>query len=139
MFTRKYTLNQHMNTHSGNKQFQCSQCLKYFHSTKQRLKHIEASHKDKSYTCNICEKEFTTQYNLNTHMKLHSGTGNIYQCDSCCSNFKHKSDLKKHQSIHSDATSFICDFCEMSFKFKNSLKRHKKTHTGERVHQCENV
>ena len=126
-----------MNIHRGSKNFQCSQCLETFYSSFQRLKHFESSHRSKSFACDICDKEYTTQYNLNVHMKTHSSAGNIYQCETCCSNFKQKSDLKKHQSIHSEETPFSCQKCAMSFKYKNSLRRHEKTHSQERNHHCD--
>jgi len=141
-YTRKATLNQHMNTHSGLARFACSRCSLKFQTSSQKQKHTESVHSKAVYSCPTCDKSFANQYNLDVHARVHndgisSARRPSIECDQCGQTFAQRTDLKKHMRIHSDEKPFSCAECSAAFKFKNSLRRHERTHTKEKNHKCD--
>ena len=53
----------------------------------------------KSYKCDICDKAFIQQGNLQTHRLIHTDD-QPYACDVCGKSFNHIGNLRKHQMIH---------------------------------------
>ena len=92
-------------------------------------------------TCNICEKTFQTQRNLNRHIKdVHEGH-NDYKCETCGKSFTRAGYLKKHiHIIHKGHKDCKCNSCGKSFSFAQNLKLHIQTvHESYRDHKsCDN-
>ena len=89
---------------------------------------------EKSYFCDICEKQYSTLANLVTHKKKHNDE-KTYSCDKCHKALSSSDSLIKHKRIHS--YQFICDSCKDSFTTMSALIRHQKIHPGMQAHQCE--
>lgn len=81
------------------------------------------------FKCLTSEKTFSTYYNLNQHMKIHSGE-KLQICDICLKSFGRKSVLRRHFETHNtDGQSTLkCDQCEQVFTRKDNLKHHLKSY-----------
>ena len=91
------------------------------------------------FTCDICEKKFTTPKYLKVHIKtIHEGERN-YKCESCGKSFTQSGSLMTHiKAIHEGQENDKCNSCGKSFNKSENLKRHIKTmHEGERNYECD--
>ncbi|KAJ3193813.1 Metallothionein expression activator [Irineochytrium annulatum] len=71
-----------------------------------------------------CEKTFTRRYNLQSHLRCHSGE-RPFRCDFCPATFSRKHDLRRHtRSLHSEERPHLCMHCSLSFARSDALKRH---------------
>lgn len=51
------------------------------------------------FPCSVCGKEFGRKYNMETHMKIHTGE-RPFQCEVCKKRFIQKGTLKTHMLVH---------------------------------------
>lgn len=71
---------------------------------------LEASPRQKTYNCDICNKVFA--------------------------NFKY---FKRHIVVHSESKSFQCKYCDKTFTKSNALSVHLRTHTGNNSYTHANI
>ncbi|GFX99838.1 c2H2-type domain-containing protein [Trichonephila clavipes] len=84
------------------------------------------------YTCNICGKNFVTNYVLKRHtLQVHEKNA-VFQCADCSKKFVRERDLKRHRdSVHS-TEKITCKFCYTSFTRKYNLLKHLNNKRCER-------
>ena len=70
--------------------------------------------KNKSYKCQVCEKELTRKYHLVRHMLRHTGD-KLYKCNVCFKTFTASSSLKNHLMIHTGDQPYSCKVCDKRF------------------------
>ena len=77
------------------------------------------------FSCNKCEKLFSTLKHQRRHFKsAHEGIK--YPCCKCNKTFTTKADLAIHiQSIH-DGVKFQCNLCDAEYSQHRALLKHKK-------------
>uniref|UniRef100_A0A672YHD5 C2H2-type domain-containing protein n=1 Tax=Sphaeramia orbicularis TaxID=375764 RepID=A0A672YHD5_9TELE len=102
-FDSKSLLEEHMDTHTGQKLVVC--------------------HK-------LCGKRFTNSSNLTGHMKVHTGE-KPFSCSECGKRFTQSTNLKNHMRLHTGETPFSCVVCQKCFRLKHHLQRHMKIHMRE--------
>lgn len=61
--------------------------------------------------------------------------GKTYTCNKCMENFSSQSFLILHQQRHA-SHHLVCPCCNRSFTWASEFVRHHQTHTGERPYQC---
>ena len=69
-FTRHWTLNNHMNLHTGSGQYLCSVCGDSYVWKRQLIQHMADTHCNdpERYSCHYCERSYNTQPRLLSHM-----------------------------------------------------------------------
>nr|CAI5841251.1 unnamed protein product [Callosobruchus analis] len=157
-FSKKYRLRKHLFVHLEERGYKCKKCNIGFPSRTNYLKHIYNHRTHKTYTCdcgkvfelwmerwkhqrgcetqkighicNICNKSFTTGFNLKQHYTVHSEVKEIFKCPylNCDRSYNYKKNLKFHiQHFHEKvAKSYECpiDGCSMVFSQKQTMDRH---------------
>nr|CAD7447618.1 unnamed protein product [Timema bartmani] len=131
------------------KTFVCAVCG-YRSSLMVDLKnHFKAHKNDQNHRCNVCNKIFTTQQKLTTHMKIHKRSTSklageepeankpqqvkqsreklLYKCQFCEEEFSTKKAYKAHEEVHPDMFSLKCDECDQQFTKEKQLRDHKDT------------
>ncbi|XP_067670182.1 zinc finger protein 160-like [Haliotis asinina] len=78
-----------------------------------------------SCSCKVCEKYFSKEDKLNTHLKLHNQNGEL-QCATCCKTFTSVGRFKSHECKSS--VYFECGICEKVFSERDKLKDHVDDH-----------
>ena len=105
-------------------------------SLRHSKKHV---HEGFNFKCAHCEKIFTRDCYLNTHIKdVHKGVK--HKCDSCDKSFSSTISLNRHAEIkHLKQKNYKCNVCNNHFTRSDLLKRHKLTHDQKRQRfQCQN-
>ncbi|GFU36154.1 zinc finger protein [Nephila pilipes] len=113
--------------------FSCKICNKQF-SDSESLANHNSLH-DKPYTCTDCQATFASKGNLSVHMRKHTGE-KPYCCDGCSARFSTQGNLKRHLKTHTGEKPWKCEQCSSCFTEKKSLIVHMRRHTGERPYQC---
>ena len=95
MFTSQQSRNLHMNTHTGNKPFECGQCHEKFVDSGNLSRHKQRHHSvEPKFKCEICDKMFFSSSNLWTHRQVHSATK--HECPFCKEKFSRSDYCQKH-------------------------------------------
>jgi len=106
--------------------FSCQICNKRFTTQNHLKRHGDVHFGVKRFSCDICHKTFLRSENLNIHMRTHSGL-KPFKCSICGKGFSQPSNVKNHEKTHSNFRKFQCAICLKAFKIKTSLKLHMKT------------
>lgn len=106
-FHRKFTLHEHMKTHTGEQPHQCPVvgCGKRFSTSGNLARHrkLHAIHKLKCPTPH-CSREFTNREKLMRHLKVHlAGTPHTCTIDGCGKTFSTAGNLTRHRRTRHNA------------------------------------
>lgn len=98
---------------------------------------FENHHEQKAeYQCEVCNKTFKQNVQLQKHMLTHSGS-RPFQCYVCGKSFRQRASLQKHYSVHNNGTnSFVCQTCNRLFVSQTNLQRHMLVHAAPGENQC---
>lgn len=119
--------NKHLKTHGKNR-FPCLICNKWFGKRYLLNAHQKTHSGVKNYECSQCQKRYTSQSNLDRHIRVFHHQERQYKCSTCHKSFSQLSILKLHQSVHMAERNFSCDICDSKFKSEVHLKLHKNRH-----------
>jgi len=124
-------------SHSGQKLFQCTVCGKRFITSGHLDEHRRTHSGEKPYKCHVCDQAFS-QSGHYTHTRVHTGE-KPHKCSECDTD-KHFSDfssLCRHKhSVHSNTKPYRCPNCGKLFKLNHQLKRHVRIHTDAKPCSC---
>ncbi|XP_054727432.1 zinc finger protein 846-like isoform X1 [Anastrepha obliqua] len=129
-FLSRYSYKKHIQTHESNRKpiYQCTQCEKSF-LHKNGLTIHELHHKGATIECNICQKRYVRQIDLDTHLRTHSGES-PFVCHICDKSFIHKRILNRHLQYHEGYFSYTCLTCGAKFSKYDKYYSHRMQHTG---------
>ncbi|XP_058979405.1 serine-rich adhesin for platelets-like [Musca domestica] len=133
----KASMKAHMATHSTETQYDCAICNKSF-STKWNLKihsWVHANRTAKPFKCEHCPKAFVREVDFKNHMNSHKQI-KPYTCEVCGCKFIRKYNYMRHRREHHGNKKYTCDLCKKSFHRHYYLIEHRRIHTGERPFQC---
>ncbi|KAG5320665.1 ZN782 protein, partial [Pseudoatta argentina] len=139
-FKSKSELDSHATTHDLIAPYACSQCSRIFNHKGNYKRHL-ISHLDPQglhlpkYPCNYCDKRFSNNRTLQTHIRVHTGE-KPFKCDVCHKSFSQRGNLLNHSKIHWNPRSYTCEVCGKSFNQRATLRDHTLLHTGEKPHIC---
>ncbi|XP_078448865.1 uncharacterized protein LOC144717291 isoform X2 [Lampetra planeri] len=91
--------------------------------------------KDKPFSCDACGKRFSSNSNLCSHRRVHTGE-KPYRCPVCDKSFSQSGTLKNHMNTHMGEKPHRCDVCDKRFTRVSNLNVHRRVHTGERPYRC---
>ena len=120
------------------KKFQCEVCSKYYGSLNNLKSHMNIVHKKQNACrpCPIC-KQLSTKKNLRRHIRdVHERES--FKCGSCNRCFSKEDKLNSHMKVaHNKKTNFKCKKCNFNFSSKHCLKDHiKHVHNKIKEHAC---
>ncbi|XP_039347564.1 zinc finger protein 710 [Mauremys reevesii] len=117
------------------KRWQCRMCEKSYTSKYNLVTHILGHNGIKPHSCPHCSKLFKQPSHLQTHLLTHQGT-RPHKCEVCSKAFTQTSHLKRHMLLHSDIKPYSCHFCGRGFAYPSELKAHEVKHENGRCHVC---
>ncbi|KAI9023552.1 hypothetical protein CLU79DRAFT_701387 [Phycomyces nitens] len=104
VFSQRQKVIRHIQTHTGDKPYQCSMCKKRFSEANIITQHLRTHTGEKPYKCpeKGCEKQFSISGALTIHRRVHSGE-KPFACkyQGCEKKFSESSNLTKHVSRES--------------------------------------
>jgi len=90
--------------------------------------YVDVGGDQKRWKCRMCEKSYTSKYNLITHILGHSGI-KPHGCHLCGKLFKQLSHLHTHLLTHQGMRPHKCQVCHKAFTQTSHLKRHMMQHS----------
>ncbi|XP_043273992.1 zinc finger protein 2-like isoform X8 [Venturia canescens] len=139
-FMSNCELKDHRTSHLGTKSFICEICGKAYLQKSYLVAHKRTVHGVvqkslvKEHHCDICNKNFASEYILQNHAGVHSRK---FLCTHCGKEFATNHGLQLHSRLHTGERPFQCKHCSKSFTRPNTLRLHNLTHTGERPYVCD--
>ncbi|KAM3956387.1 LOW QUALITY PROTEIN: uncharacterized protein ACR2FA_009642 [Aphomia sociella] len=125
VFTRKFNFKLHLKRHAGAREFACPACGRAQLTRALARRHC-GPRRRRACPLPGCHKTFTTNTNLNTHIRAHNGE-RPYVCGECGKGFTSKNILNDHLRIHTGVKPYMCAECGALFA-TNKLAAHRRTH-----------
>ncbi|KAK6641043.1 hypothetical protein RUM44_012742 [Polyplax serrata] len=124
-FTTKKFLYLHKKTHEGGKRkvFGCPQCDKVFSGRHTLNRHLLTHSGEKNFICEICSKCFYTLQELNRHVRYHKKEYR-FDCQLCDMRFLDKSRFRHHMMRHRNIRPHKCQFCDKMFIVRRKMNLH---------------
>ncbi|XP_056622550.1 zinc finger protein 710a isoform X2 [Triplophysa dalaica] len=119
----------------GLKRWKCRMCEKSYTSKYNLVTHILGHNGIKPHECVHCGKLFKQPSHLQTHLLTHQGT-RPHKCTVCKKAFTQTSHLKRHMLQHSDIKPYSCRFCGRGFAYPSELRTHETKHESGHCHVC---
>ena len=159
----------HMLTHKEERMERqiCVICNSEFNSSHDLSQHLRltnchlstydaTSRQEKPFTCKVCSKTFSSDWNLKKHEATHSdvkacNTQHMsthkqhkvthsdfhYKCPQCEYRSHHKARITRHMSTHNPQEKpFSCKVCSKTFSTDCDLKWHEVTHSDVKRYKC---
>lgn len=105
------------------KTFHCDLCSKSFRGKDTLQRHIRTHTGEKDYICEICSKGFYTKSEINRHIRYHRKHYR-YICDICTKGFVDKTRFRHHMMAHKNVRPHKCPICNKEFILRGKMKIH---------------
>ncbi|KAJ4931112.1 hypothetical protein JOQ06_025411, partial [Pogonophryne albipinna] len=108
----------------------CTICAQIFTTESQLQKHLrEHEINDKPHRCDQCPQTFNVEFNLTLHRSTH--TTSDFTCPVCTKRFSRIASLKSHIMLHEKEENLICVECGDEFILQSQLTLHLEEHRKE--------
>ncbi|XP_021358218.1 zinc finger protein Xfin-like [Mizuhopecten yessoensis] len=98
--------------------------------------HLRIHSGDKPFRCCLCDKDFAQREALKIHYRSHTGE-KPFLCSTCGKGFATRGLQQDHARAHKGDKPYQCDVCDARFSWRCALSRHKQLHsTGPKPHSC---
>ncbi|KAM9851734.1 zinc finger protein 236 [Aulostomus maculatus] len=112
------------------KEKKCSICSQIFTTESQLQRHLrEHELNDKPHRCDQCPQTFNVEFNLKLHKSTH--TTSDFTCPVCRKKFSRIASLKSHIMLHEREENLICAECGDEFVLQSQLSLHLEEHRKE--------
>ncbi|CAL1279783.1 unnamed protein product [Larinioides sclopetarius] len=78
--------------------------------------------------CKLCDEQFDSKELLNGHLINQHAIQNSHVCVICQKSYKRQYDLKTHLRVHSKEKPYSCKVCFKLFSYKSNQIRHIRQH-----------
>lgn len=102
-------------------------------SKRQRPKKVKPKPAPESFICEMCPRIFDSQSKLDNHMDLNHRP---VVCPVCKKTISNKYNLNMHMKNHSGENKVTCDVCGMQLSAQQLRPHYLAKHTNERPHRC---
>uniref|UniRef100_A0A8D8B706 Zinc finger protein 337 n=1 Tax=Culex pipiens TaxID=7175 RepID=A0A8D8B706_CULPI len=131
-FRDKKKLDLHIKSHTGETEFSCTPCQRFFASDKLLQKHILRMHQS-STPCPVCAKVFPTEAKMKNHSRIHDNP-TFFECPTCYTCIKEKKHFEAHMKGHlQGGVRFTCRFCPLTFSLAKTCRNHERRFHAEQV------
>ncbi|KAM9807354.1 zinc finger protein 236-like isoform X3 [Syngnathus typhle] len=118
----------------------CTICSQIFTTESQLQRHLrEHEVNDKPHRCDQCPQTFNVEFNLTLHKSTHKTSD--FTCPVCNKKFSRIASLKSHTMLHEREENLICAECGDEFVLQSQLSLHSEDHRKElsgTVYTCKN-
>ncbi|EAT46516.1 AAEL002290-PA [Aedes aegypti] len=123
----------HMKLHTGETQFHCTQCQRYFVTKRHYKLHMQRIH-ETEVKCLRCDKIFPTPKKMRLHIKIHDFPDYL-ECPKCYTCVKDKKTMARHMKQHeNEGVRVPCQYCPLTFATKKTRRKHERhMHSDEVV------
>ncbi|OCT73623.1 uncharacterized protein znf605.S [Xenopus laevis] len=139
-FPYKHLLDNHMQTHTGDRPYVCSDCDKCFAKINHLTIHKRVHTGVRPHVCSVCQRSFRQKSSLLAHRYTHTNQPPLlvtsYECSVCLKEFKQNSDLEAHECILPVELPVQCKDCNRVFTNKGRLAVHSRVHTVQTSYPC---
>ncbi|KAM4632763.1 zinc finger protein 236 [Polymixia lowei] len=108
----------------------CTMCSQIFTTESQLQRHLrDHEANDKPHRCDQCPQTFNVEFNLTLHKSTH--TTSDPTCPVCHKKFSRVASLKAHIMLHEKEENLICTECGDEFILQSQLSLHLEDHRKE--------
>uniref|UniRef100_A0A668AVE7 Zinc finger protein 236 n=1 Tax=Myripristis murdjan TaxID=586833 RepID=A0A668AVE7_9TELE len=108
----------------------CTICSQIFTTESQLQRHLrDHETNDKPHRCDQCPQTFNVEFNLTLHKSTH--TTSDPTCPVCHKKFSRVASLKAHIMLHEKEENLICSECGDEFVLQSQLSLHLEEHRKE--------
>ncbi|XP_071758573.1 zinc finger protein 236 [Centroberyx gerrardi] len=108
----------------------CTICSQIFTTESQLQRHLrDHESNDKPHRCDQCPQTFNVEFNLTLHKSTH--TTSDPTCPVCHKKFSRVASLKSHIMLHEKEENLICAECGDEFILQSQLSLHLEEHRKE--------
>ena len=120
-----------MQTHTGEKPYECNVCKKKFSQTGSLARHKKTHTGARPYKCDVCQKKFSDLSTFNRHKKLH------LLCSSCGREIIQPHDVQEYFVEDEHTKQFTCNKCDEKLSNSKKLVKHiARQHGNDGSYQC---
>lgn len=94
-----------------NKSWPCDHCGKKYSSKNLLDEHINTHTGNRPYVCEVCNKDFASKYTYRSHVKTHEVRPRPFECTTCNKTFLSHQNLTQHVKTHNGVKEFVCQTC----------------------------
>jgi len=102
-------------------------------SKRQRPKKLKPKSSPEAFICELCPRVFDAHSKLDNHMDLNHRP---VECPVCKKTISNKYNLNMHMKNHSGENKVTCDVCGMQLSAQQLRPHFLAKHTNERPHKC---